>query len=90
MRVSKEVNHDKEVTGFILYLSSNDTYNWANKQGGKWPGSYLAGERIAVYVDACGMYYLTINGKDGRDVPSLELTAIVADLLPVGCQHLWN
>ena len=91
MRLTKHKATDGTVTGYIMYLNDNDTWDWANKIGAAWPGSSLAGERCAVYVDSNGLYDLTVNGRDvsNGDIDTTELEAIVSDHLPLNMHHLW-
>lgn len=65
-------------TGFKLWLSVNDTADWANRPGNKWPCSQLSDKRLFVEYDDCGLIDITINGKIG-DCNSVEFKAIVSD-----------
>lgn len=67
-------------SGFNLWLSANDTYNWANRPGESWPCSELSDKRLFVQFDRNGLCDLTIDGKDG-DCDCTELSAIVADFM---------
>jgi hypothetical protein len=69
--------------GFTLWLSKNDTYDWAHRSGESWPCSDLSGKRCRIDFDSNGLCDFTVNGRDGADVPSDELSAIVAD-------HIWS
>ena len=63
-----------------LWLSANDTYNWANRPGNRWPCSQLSGNRIAVCFDDNGLCEFTMNGKTA-DVDGNELSACYSDHL---------
>lgn len=63
-----------------LWLSSRDTYEWANRDGHCWPCSQLSDSRLFVEFDSNGLCDLTIDGKSG-DCDSNELSAICADFL---------
>lgn len=63
-----------------LWLSSNDTYDWAHKPGASWPCSQLSGNRIFVQWDTNGLCDFTMNGREA-DVDSTELNACCADHL---------
>lgn len=67
-------------SGFNLWLSANDTYNWAHRTGASWPCSTLSGCRLFVQYDTNGLVDLTIDGKDG-DCDGNELNAIVSDFM---------
>lgn len=68
--------------GFSLWLSANDTYNWANKRNAWWPCSFLSGKRLVVQFDRNGLLDLTINGGKGdQDCPADELSAIVVSFV---------
>jgi hypothetical protein len=81
-------NSKTNPTGYVMKLSANDTYNWANRDGARWPCSDLSGNRCLVVVDSNGLLDFTLNGKDG-DCNGDELDAIVADHLPKSLGHLW-
>jgi hypothetical protein len=63
-----------------LWLSSNDTYEWAHRDGHAWPGSSLIGRRLFAEFDSNGLCDLTIDGKSG-DCDVNELNAITSDFL---------
>ena len=70
--------------GVKLWLSANDTYNWAHKAGASWPCSFLSDKRLFVEYDSNGdLVDLAVNGKNA-DFDSNELSAIVADHVPAG------
>lgn len=64
-----------------LWVSARETYDWAHRIGSAWPCSVLSGHRFFAAFDTNGLYDLTVNGGEASDVPSDELSAIVADLL---------
>lgn len=64
-----------------LWVSARETYDWAHRSGSAWPCSVLSGSRFFAAFDTNGLYDLTVNGGEASDVPSDELSAIVADLL---------
>ena len=82
MRIQKNDN------GYVLWLSANDTYNWAHKSGSSWPCSMLSDNRLMVIVDNNGLCDITINGKD-IDCDITELMAIVSDHIPADCKKYW-
>lgn len=67
-------------TGFKLWLSARDTYNWANRAGASWPCSMLADKRVFVEFDRNGLCDLGINGHR-TDCSVHELNAIVSDAI---------
>lgn len=80
--------------GSILWLSADDTYQWASgetprgfkcEHQGSWPCSQLRGKRVRVEFEKNGdLVDLAVNGKMA-DVDVNELDAIVADA--VGSAH---
>lgn len=66
-----------------LWLSADDTYDWAHKTGAIWPCSKLAGKRLFAEFDANGLVDYRVNGRDGIDIPSDEFNAITSDFLRV-------
>ena len=69
-----------------LWLSADDTYDWANNRPGEeWPCSTLSGKRVfAQFEDNGDLVDLTINGiTGGRDgeVDGHELTAMTDDFI---------
>ena len=67
-------------TGVKLWLSANDTYNWATRPRDSWPCSKLTGKRLFAEFDKGGLVVLAINSRMG-DCSADELTAIVSDHL---------
>ena len=64
-----------------LWLSANDTYNWADTAGASWPCSELADKRLFAEFDPNGLVDFTVNGKDSIDIPSDEFNALTSDFL---------
>jgi len=65
-----------------VWLSANDTCNWAHKPGAAWPCSQLSGRRVFAEFDQTGLVELIINGGRGdQDCDSAEFSACVADHL---------
>jgi len=70
----------KTKQGVDIWLSANDTYNWAHRAGNSWLCSYLSGKRLFVQLDSKGdLMDYTINGKTDSNCPSDEFNAIIAD-----------
>lgn len=69
-----------------LWLSANDTYEWANRDGASWPGSQLSGCRLSAEFDSNGLVDYSIDGKTGVDVDVNEFNAIIADFLKTRLQ----
>ena len=64
-----------------LWLSANDTYNWAHKSGAAWPCSVLSGHRLYAEFDADNdLIDIAIDGKS-KDCPADEFNAITSDYL---------
>lgn len=63
-----------------LWLSENDTYNWAHKPGAAWPCSQLSGSRLFAEFDSNGLCDLTVDGKSG-DCDVTEFNAMTSDYL---------
>ncbi len=88
---SQHLGADDKPTGYIIWLSKNDTYRWSRRVGCSWPCSSLRNKALRVDVDSNGLCDLAINGKsgEGEDCDGNELDAIIADHLPERLQHLW-
>lgn len=63
-----------------LWLSANDTENWATRPGKRWPCSQLRGKRLFAEFDRNGLVDLAINGRS-TDCDVNELNAITSDHL---------
>lgn len=70
----------KNGTTTRLWLSRNDTYEWAHRPGKAWLCSYLSGKSLFVELDKGDLVDIRINGRAG-DCDSCELTAIMNDFL---------
>ena len=78
------------ITGYVLWLSANDTYNWAHKPSASWPCSQTSSNRLVIVCDDNGLCDISMNGKDTPDdLSGDEVSALVADHLPADCRHLW-
>ncbi len=69
--------------GVKLWLSADDTYNWAHKRGASWPCSQLSGKRLFAEFDSRGdLVDMAVNGGRGeQDCDSAEFNAITSDYL---------
>lgn len=67
--------------GVNVWLSANDTYEWANRPGKRWPCSDLSGKRVFASFDRNGLCDIAIDGKSDTDVSGHEFNAIIADFL---------
>lgn len=63
-----------------LWLSADDTYNWAHRPGASWPCSELSGHRMYAEFDRGDLIDLTVDGRS-RDIPVDEFSAIIEDYL---------
>jgi hypothetical protein len=61
-----------------IWLSADDTYEWAHRTGAAWPGSTLSGHRVRADYDTNGLWQLTVDGYS-KNVDAHELNAIVSD-----------
>lgn len=67
--------------GVQLWLSANDTYNWAHKSGASWPCSVLSDHRLYAEFDETGdLIDMAIDGKI-KGCPADEFNAITSDFL---------
>lgn len=75
---------------YTMWLSAQDTYDWAHKSGANWPCSQLSNRQAIVVVDSLGLCDLVIDGGRGdQDIDGTELDACVGDHLPAEYRHLW-
>jgi len=75
MKIKKEGNTTK------VWLSSRDTWRWANRSDSKWPCSTLSDRRIFVELDKNkDIIDIKINGKSKRDIDGHELSCLLKDL----------
>jgi hypothetical protein len=65
-----------------IWLSANDTYEWANRPGESWPCSSISGNRLFAEFDKNGLLDLQVNGGYPEDIlPSDEFNAITSDFI---------
>lgn len=85
------IKPDTDNKGYQLWLSANDTYNWAHRPNKSWPCSTLSNHRCYIAVDSNGLVDLTVDGQYPVkiDIDGNELSAIVSDHLPKELRHLW-
>jgi hypothetical protein len=76
MRFDKEAN--------AIWLSANDTYNWAHRPGAWWPCSFFSGRRVVAVFESNGdLVDLAIDGGRGDQAgPTYEFNAMISDLWP--------
>ena len=91
MRIKRHTDGDGAIVGYTMWLSARDTYDWAHRDGARWPCSATSDRRLVVGVDGNGIHGLAVDGHEDHDgdIGSDELGAIVADHLPADCRHLW-
>jgi len=84
MRVTKCEN------GYCMWVSANDTYNWAHKVRANWPCSQLSGHKFFVAVDANGLYDFILDGRMViLAIDNTELMACVEYYLPTELKKYW-
>ena len=68
-------------TGFKLWLSAQDTFQWASRLNSRWPCSVIADRRLFVEFDSNGLMECAVvnGGRGDQNVPADELNAIVYD-----------
>jgi len=81
----------RQPSGYIMWLSANNTYDWAHRVDNRWPCSELSNHRLCVVVDNNGICDMTFDGATSwtNDIDGTELDAIVSDHLPTDLRHLW-
>ena len=65
-----------------VWLSANDTYDWAHEIGAESPCSTLSGKRVFAAFDSNGLYDMKVNGRyqiESDDIDGNEFNAIMAD-----------
>jgi hypothetical protein len=90
-------------TGYQLFLTAQETEDWATRPGAEWPCSTLRGRRVRVDVDANGLNDYAIDGghnvylgedMEPQEPDEEELRAIVGDFTEntdaVGFWPLWK
>jgi hypothetical protein len=73
-----------------LWLSANDTYNWAHKAGASWPGSQLAGKRLFAEFQDGDLVSYTADGKTVDNMDLDEFDAITEDFLNKEAEKSWE
>lgn len=69
-------------SGFQVWISAQETADWARRPGESWPCSFLAGRRVFAEFDSGGLVDLVIDGGRGdQDAPGDEFSAMIADLV---------
>lgn len=74
--------HTSKINGYTkIWLSANDTRDWAHKAGASWPCSTLSGKHLFAEFEPSGdlVEFNLNNGRGDQDCPADELNAIVAD-----------
>jgi hypothetical protein len=64
---------------FTVWLSANETYQWARRPGEAWPCSQLAGHRVRASFDTNGLYDYAVDGRYHDDLDCNEFNALIAD-----------
>lgn len=66
-----------------LWLSKQDTWDWAMRPNDIWPGSRLSSHRLFAEFDENGLIDMSIDGHSAvfPDVTTTELNAITSDFL---------
>jgi hypothetical protein len=65
----------------IIWLSANDTYEWATHPKYGWPCSVLLDRKLRAEYDSNGLCDLTVDSRRDLVIDGNELNAIVADYL---------
>ena len=79
-------------TTIRIWLSANDTYNWAHRPGANWPCSQLSGHRVFAEYEYGDLVDISIDGISidvkSKNVDANELNACIGDHMPTGPIHL--
>lgn len=76
MRISKT-----ETDELHLWLTANDTYNWAHRDGSAWPCSQLSGKRVHAEFDGRGdLVDFSVEGRR-PEIDANEFNAITSDFI---------
>ena len=68
-----------------LWLTAEDTYQWARKPGAAWPCSYLSGKTLFAEFYKGDVMDCTIDGEYGYvGMPADEFYAITSDFIKLG------
>ena len=71
-------------SGLKVWLSANDTYRWATREGQCWPGSELSGKRVFAESGKNGdLVDVAIDGRAGVEVDATELNACLSDHIAI-------
>ena len=66
---------------FTIWVSADDTYEWARRINNAWPCSELSGSRFVATFDTNGLLDLSVDGKDAPGYfDATEFNACVSDL----------
>lgn len=72
-----------------LWLSANDTYDWAHRPRAQWPCSTLAGHRVYAEFQNGDLVDLRVDGRwNGRTAERIdgdEFNAMTSDFLREKC-----
>ena len=74
----------QRINGYVnLWLSKNDTYQWATRPNESWPCSFLSGKSLfAQFAPNGDLVDMAINGGRGeQDCDSNEFNAITSDYI---------
>lgn len=75
MKIKKEGNTTR------LWISSRETWSWANKPNSRWSCSSLADRRVYIELNGANdIVYVKINGRDAKDLDFHELRCCLNDL----------
>lgn len=76
MKIKKEGNIKR------VWISSSETWRWANRINAKWPCSTLADKRIYMELDKHdNIVDIKINGRYSSKIDGHELRSCINDLL---------
>ena len=65
-----------------IWLSKNDTYNWANMPGQSWPCSQLANKSLFAEIEQGDLIDYAITPKTlNSDIDTTEFNAILQDFI---------
>ncbi len=69
-----------------VWISAAETYQWAHKQGAKWPCSTLEGRKLyAHFAENGDLLDVTIDGREPDpnrgDIDGQEFNALMSDFL---------
>ena len=67
-----------------LWLTAEDTYQWARKPGAAWPCSFLSGKTLFAEFNDGDLVNYALDGRCDRttlDIPADEFNAITNDFI---------